>query len=239
MALADWYWGDGNSTLQNNDPTHTYVDFAIPHSVNMLINPVTDVIGIDLDDCGVTSVDVSNYTDLISLLIGNNPALTAIDLSNNPDIQIIFCNDCNISTITFPVDTTIITDLSINGNGSLNNFDISSLTSLSFYSSQFTNSTTIDVSLNVLLSHVDVSFNQLPSTEINQLLIDLDTNGVTDGYLDYSNNADGPTVESSTAYDNLLGKNWTIIGNPPPYNRVTESGDNRVLEDLVDNRITE
>ena len=239
MTLGDWYWGDGNSTLQDNNPVHTYNDPSTPHNVALIVTPKSDVLGIDLIDCGVTFANVTEYLDLQNLMVSNNPLLDSINLFLNDNLQSFTGNFCNIGAIIFPQNPSNLTTLELNGNFILGNIDISDLVSLINYSAEGTNMSFIDVSSNVDLVNINISNNLLSSFEINKLLNDLDLNGKLNGFLDYSNNAGNPTVEASDAYDNLINKGWNLVGKEPPYYRTTEEGDQRVVESLSDDRITE
>ena len=74
--------------------------------------------------------------------------------------------------------------------------------------------TTIDLSGNALLTYVDIWSNLLPSGEVDQVIIDLDGHGLSNGTLNYDAQAD-PTAASLTAYNSLISKGWTITGAVP------------------------
>jgi hypothetical protein len=76
--------------------------------------------------------------------------------------------------------------------------------------------TTLDVSQNPLLTWVWIADDGLSSSEIDQIIIDLDTHGLSNGTLNYIGNPGSPTSGSYNAYNALVAKNWTITGTAPP-----------------------
>ena len=68
------------------------------------------------------------------------------------------------------------------------------------------------------LTNIDLSENAMPSTVLDSLLIDVDTIGNSNGTLDYSAQSTGASPDiatSGTAYNNLISRGWTIVGNAP------------------------
>ena len=63
-----------------------------------------------------------------------------------------------------------------------------------------------------------VNDNNLPSADLDDIIITLDNNGLTGGTLNYSNQTGGASPNigvSGTAYNNLIAKGWTVTGNVP------------------------
>jgi len=63
-----------------------------------------------------------------------------------------------------------------------------------------------------------VNDNNLPSADLDSIIITLDNNGLTGGLLDYSNQTGGASPNigvSGVAYNNLIAKGWTVTGNVP------------------------
>ena len=63
-----------------------------------------------------------------------------------------------------------------------------------------------------------VNDNNLPSADLDNIIITLDNNGLTGGTLDYSNQTGGASPNigvSGVAYNNLIAKGWTVTGNVP------------------------
>lgn len=57
--------------------------------------------------------------------------------------------------------------------------------------------------------HIGIYDCDFVTADIDQLLIDLDADGATNGYLDIQKNG-ARSATSNTAYNNLISKNWTI-----------------------------
>jgi len=63
-----------------------------------------------------------------------------------------------------------------------------------------------------------VNDNNLPSADLDDIILTLDNNGLTGGTLDYSNQTGGASPNigvSGVAYNNLIVKGWTVTGNVP------------------------
>lgn len=63
-----------------------------------------------------------------------------------------------------------------------------------------------------------VNGNNLPSADLDDIIVTLDNNGLTGGILDYSNQTGGASPNigvSGVAYNNLIVKGWTVTGNVP------------------------
>ena len=63
-----------------------------------------------------------------------------------------------------------------------------------------------------------VNDNNLPSADLDNIIIALDNNGLTGGTLDYSNQTGGASPNISVSgipYNNLIAKGWTVTGNVP------------------------
>jgi len=68
------------------------------------------------------------------------------------------------------------------------------------------------------VSNVLVNDNNLPSADLDNIIVTLDNNGLTGGILDYSNQTGGASPNigvSGLAYNNLITKGWTVTGNVP------------------------
>ena len=63
-----------------------------------------------------------------------------------------------------------------------------------------------------------VNDNDLNTVDLDDIIVTLDNNGLTNGTLDYSNQTGGasPSIGvSGLAYNNLILKGWTVTGNVP------------------------
>jgi len=69
-----------------------------------------------------------------------------------------------------------------------------------------------------LVSILEVQDNDLPSADLDSIIVALDNNGLNNGTLDYSNQTGGASPNigvSGVAYNNLIVKGWTVTGNVP------------------------
>ena len=234
-GVASWDWGDGNTTLNDNSPTHTYTDGAPFHDVGTFgIDPL-DIRRFISPADEITSIDTSELLNVEFLFINNN-GITALDLSANTKIIGLraFINDLN--TLILP-NTSTLTDLDIPNNPNLGNQDYSNLPGLESLRINNTGLTSLDITSNPLIDDLRVSNNSLvelsissnplirtlrcdnndlTADELDDIITTLDSNGVLNGVLVYSSNAEDPTSSSYNAYQNLISKGWTITGTPPP-----------------------
>lgn len=158
--------------------------------VNEMISP--SFIGLDLTSNLFTSIDVSSLVNLENLELCNNQ-LTTIYLSSL--VNLIRLELC------YNQFTTI---------------DISNLVNLQFLNLSGNQFTTIDISGLVNLERVTLTNNQLTETCVNDILIQLDNNGLSSLY--YSCNLTGgtnaaPTGAGIIAKNNLIAKSWTVNTN--------------------------
>lgn len=69
-----------------------------------------------------------------------------------------------------------------------------------------------------LVSILEVQDNDLPSVDLDTIIVALDNNGLINGTLDYSNQTGGASPNigvSGVAYNDLIAKGWTVTGNVP------------------------
>lgn len=80
------------------------------------------------------------------------------------------------------------------------------------------NMTNLNIGGSQLVNRMNVNDNNLPTVDLDSIIVALDNNGTTFGNLDYSNQTGGasPSIGGSgVAYGNLIAKGWTITGNVP------------------------
>jgi Leucine-rich repeat (LRR) protein len=127
------------------------------------IEAFPNVTYIDVYANQITSVDVSNNTEIVWLNINGN-SLTSLDVSNNPLLVSLFCNENNL------------TDLNVSNNpnlqtlychiNELTSLDVSSCTNLSVFRSQSNSITSLDLSGNSSLQEIRCHNNQLTSLNV-------------------------------------------------------------------------
>ena len=97
----------------------------------------------------------------------------------------------------------------------LNIINNSALEVLNFTNHNVTN---LLFSNNDLINNIDLSGNNLPDAEIDDLLNEVNSYGTSNGTINYSSQTGGgvPTaIGSGTAYNNLISRGWTLIGTSP------------------------
>ena len=80
------------------------------------------------------------------------------------------------------------------------------------------NITNLLFSNNALINNIDLSGNNLPDSEIDDLLNEVNSYGTSNGTINYSAQTGGgvPTaLGSGTAYNNLISRGWTLVGASP------------------------
>jgi Leucine-rich repeat (LRR) protein len=184
-ALVDWDWGDGNQTLNNNFPSHTYTDSQAFHDVDifglepLLISKVdiTDdaVVSVDLSDLtqlnellcytnNISTLDISNNTQLTALNCGANN-LTVLDVSNNTQLNELLCYTNNISTLDISNNTQLTT--LICGANNLTVLDVSNNTQLNELTCGNNNISVLDVSNNTQLTILGCFNNNLTALDVS------------------------------------------------------------------------
>ena len=131
---------------------------------------------------------------------GGGYPLTDLNIISNSNLEQI--NLSNSNTVT-----PFALDLNVSFNSSLEvlNFTNHNITSLTFNN-------------NPLINNIDLSGNNLPDAEIDDLLNEVNSYGTSNGTLNYSAQTGGgePTaIGGGTAYNNLISRGWTIIGASP------------------------
>lgn len=142
------------------------------------------------NNTNLTTLNLNGFGTNTELYAGGNSNLSTVNLGNS-QIPFIYLQYCNLSSINLTQNAALFY---IN----IRNNNISSL----------------NVSNNTLLLYLNALNNQLTQTSVDQILIDLDTNGVTGGtvYLSGTGNA-ARSSASDTAYNSLIAKSWNISTN--------------------------
>jgi hypothetical protein len=88
----------------------------------------------------------------------------------------------------------------------------------------------LDIFQNSSLTTLRVQSNNLDSTQIDNIIINLDNHGLSNGTLAYNNNPGSPTNASLAAYNNLLAKGWTITGLVPSALLQSSTFEEKIIE---------
>ena len=145
----------------------------------------------------ITDIDLSNALALTSLNVRYN-ALVGLDVAQN----------------------TALTSLIIRGRDQIPDQALVTTTNtqLTELWSDDTGINSVDLSTNTLLTDVRLYESRLTSTVLDQIVIDLDNHGLSNGNLEIRDQTtgDGLTFVSLVAYNNLIAKGWTIDVPAPP-----------------------
>jgi hypothetical protein len=142
----------------------------------------------------ITTIDVSNADELERLDMRFNQ-LPSIDVTQNINLN----------------------RLNLRGTGQLTSgsIDLSQNTLLTRFEADASSLATLDITNNPLLTDVRVDAAQLPTAELDALVNALDSYGLSNGNLEIKNNPGSLTSAAQPAYDNLVGKGWTIDVDAP------------------------
>ena len=144
---------------------------------------------------GLTSLDVTGCTSLTTLSCQSN-ALTSLDVSGCTSLYDLSCQ-----------------------NNQLTSLDVTGCTALNTLSCGYSGLTSLDVSGCTSLYNLYCNYNALTSFAIDNIIIDLNTNGITTGYLNLSGGTSAaPSAASAAALANLTapqpgGLGWVVITN--------------------------
>ena len=151
----------------------------------------------------VTSIDLNTQsltTDFTNTL-----------LNKFDNLSTLYCLDNQISILDVS-QLTSLTILRCQFN-QISTLDISQLTYLTTLRCFNNEISVLDVSQLVNLNQLSCQNNQLDAAQNSQILIDLDANGLSNGYFQSSIFGGGSlTAAGQTAKTNLLSKGWTIVG---------------------------
>jgi surface protein len=185
----DWDFGDTNTDV-GNSVLNIYSGTPPYNGDGRSLDP-TDATALTLNSNQMSAVDFTAMTGVTDLRVSTNN-LTTIDVSS----------------------ITSATEIRVDNN-QLTSLDISSNTLLDRIEADNNLITSLSITNNTLLTTVLINDNQLDSASIDGVINQLDTNGLSGGTLDYSNNPNNPTSISLISYLNLLDKGWTITGVAP------------------------
>ena len=183
-------------TVNLNDPVF---DFSLNINELPIVVTVTSSDGFN----GLTELDFWNDNGLES-------QITVIDVSSATALTELNTRYNNLTSLDV-TQNTALTTLTVRGNNQLSSvLDISNNTQLNFIQADVTQLSTISFSNNTLLTDVRLFNAQLTTVALDQIVIDLDNHGLSNGNLQIVNNVGALTSAALIAYNNLITKNWTI-----------------------------
>jgi hypothetical protein len=158
----------------------------------------------------LTSLDFSDNLLLTSLVCSIN-SLTSLDISNNILLTQVECQRNSLTSLDIS-NNVLIEELECNRNN-LTSLDILNnplLNSLGSYTNPISD---LDISNNPLLLNLRCYDNKLNNLVNSQILIDLDSHGLSNGYFQSSIFGGGSlTTAGAAAKSSLQSKGWNIVG---------------------------
>jgi len=219
------------SSLTNLSGSIDEIDVSDNNLSSLDTSSITSATTITCSGNVISSLDVSVVTGLETLYCGGN-SFSSIDISSNSSL-ITFSCDSTSSLTSVNLGSSSVETIALNNNNNLTSVDISSsssvtsiacansgLTSANVASSTVTaitfvnNSlTSLDVSSCTALDELFVTSNNLSSSAVNTILIDLDNNGLSNGNVQLNGQSPSapPTGGGITAKANLQAKGWTVV----------------------------
>ena len=137
----------------------------------------------------VNDIDITKALNLTTFA-PRNSTLSSIDVSQNTALQRLFL-----------IGNRQVPDQALNTNSNTQLFSIR-------IDGSGINS--VDLSNNPLLTNVQLNNARLTSSVLDKVLIDLDNHGLSGGNLRIASNPGTVAISAVTAYNNLIGKGWTI-----------------------------
>jgi Leucine-rich repeat (LRR) protein len=195
----------------SNNTALVYLQCQNNQLTSLDVSNNTLLVSLKCENNQLTSLDVSNNTSLITLTCGTNN-LTTVDVSNNTSLQTFFIDNNNLSSININNNTALTNFNCISNN--LTSLNVSNNTSLQTLTCGDNNLTSLDISNNTVLKFLLANINQLDQTSVDNILINLDAFGLTNGwcYLNGGTNA-SPSVPGINAKNNLIAKGWIVSTN--------------------------
>jgi len=206
---ATWDYGDGNSDT-GSSVSHTYTDEAASHDVTIDDIDITAVTVISATGDGITDIDVTGFTGLITMWVYYNP-LPNLDASNLPsliDLRVGLNNTLETADLS---GSDNIQYLNLR-TGLLTELDISNLTAMHHLEVYDNLLTSIDISSHPLLTYVRVQGNVLSSTNLAKIISDLKGFGKLNGTFEFDGT---PHISALDDFNGLVTDGWSITGNTP------------------------
>jgi len=205
--------------------TNLYCDGNNISSINL--TNLTNLIDLNLSNNDLISLDFTNQENLTTLQCSNNNistlifdntftityVLNYIDISHNNLSSLDFTNtQIGISYLDFSYNnvTSFYTIASIStldcNNNNLTNLEFDNSTSLSFLNCSNNQLSILDIGFAYNLIQANISYNQLDTTNINNILINLQNNGLTNGQVQLNNQ----TPSACPSGDGILAEFYLI-----------------------------
>ena len=177
---------------------------------NTLLSKFTNIQTFNCVDNNINILDVTSLVNLTQLRCFRNN-INILDVTSLVNLTELSCYTNNISVldVTSLINLTILNCVTNN----ISVLDVTSLVNLTYLNCAVNNISTLGISNLVNLTFLNCAVNQLNAATNSQILIDLDTNNKSNGFLNSTIFGGGSlTTAGQTAKSNLLSKGWTIVG---------------------------
>jgi hypothetical protein len=177
---------------------------------NLNTQYLTKLVNLLCQNNSIPSLDLELSADLVNLFAQNN-LINSISLLNNPFLLNLHLADNNLTELDL-VNNTALDALYVYRND-LSALNTDYLINLRILEANDNAIASLNIVNNIKLINVRVQNNQLSNLINSQILIDLDTHGLSNGYFRSSIFGGGTlTAAGTTAKNALLAKGWTIVG---------------------------
>ena len=182
-STLEWTVSNGVTIAKTiiNDPTFDFSGNT--GTADILVEKIDGFTELDINELNITELYLRSNTALTYLLCNSN-SISVLDVSLNTELTVLFCAFNQISEL-----------------------DVSTNTELAYLNCQDNSISTLDVSLNTALTYLHCHENNQDPAITDQIFIDLDANGKSNGNLSIRNNR---TSASDGARANLITKGWSI-----------------------------
>ena len=184
-------------------------------------------------NANLTNFIIQNKLNVVDITLQGNSLLTSATIENNTSLRILNLSNCDVASFDLSTNTALTT-VNVPNNNNVTSCNLSNLAALDLFKIQngsltalntddcvvlrvlncFSNDLTdLSFANNVLLYEIYTHNNQLTAATNSQLLIDLDTHNLSNGYFQSSIFGGGTlTTAGLAAKASLQAKGWTIVG---------------------------
>ena len=160
-----------------------------------------------------TACDVSYSTALVYLNTQNSH-ITSLNINGCSSLNTLDCNPSALTGIFNVSGNSVLVNLNFQGNV-LSGCNLSSCTSLQFINFQANGSgfTSANITGCISLNNVNFANNGLNQSQVDGILVQLDSNGFGSGAVDVASNTQ-PSLTGLAAVNDLRNKNWSVVFDP-------------------------
>lgn len=169
-------------------------------------SPAGDVVQLEVQESGLTALDISDLTSLQVLNCSTNQ-ITVLDLSGLPELTDISCGTNQIASLNI-ASALGLQNLSC-GSNLLTSLNVSGLSVLEYLDCGNNQLTVLNVTGLSSLLFLFLSTNNLNSAQVDATLVQMDGNGLSNGQMEINDNA-VPGAVGLAAKAALILRGWTV-----------------------------